>query len=294
MVAHALLGRMLYKSVVFMLVFTGVKASKVKVDALSPSNMYSLKYLLPWWRGIEDHDDPITSVKAMLLMWVVAVVGRHLSDGVTVSTAVLVTMVASYTWLQHLQADPKQVDTPQRSLHDIAEEQLQTLPKTRVLLVGVFMVWFAWRVVLKWFDYLALLVMVLAFLRSFSDEGTHTSWVDLASHIGLGIAQAIKHQIGTSQAVSTPGRPQPGTPVKPVVTTPAGREQTRTTSVTTPASSVSHTSVARSMAPPQNSLHQRAARPSRTGEASQTVIRKKSFMDTKLGPSRKKLLAQNA
>ena len=85
----------------------------------------------------------------------------------TVSTAVLVTMVASYTWLQHLQADPKQVDTPQRSLHDIAEvacnllnllhphalptshrlliyigcqEQLQTLPKTRVLLVGVFMV----------------------------------------------------------------------------------------------------------------------------------------------------------
>ena len=77
----------------------------------------------------------------------------------------------------------------------------------------------------------------------------------------------------THQAVSTPGRPQPGTPVKPVVTTPAGREQTRTTSVTTPASSVSHTSVARSMAPPQNSLHQRAARPSRTGEASQTVIR---------------------
>ena len=95
-----MLLRIMYKSIVYTLVFTGVKAKKAKVEGMpsKPTNIYSLKYLLPWWKKIEEHEDPLLSIKAMLVMWVVAVTGRHFSDATVASALVLLFLVASVFW----------------------------------------------------------------------------------------------------------------------------------------------------------------------------------------------------
>ena len=65
-VAHCLLARIMYKSLMYTLEFTGAKKKKIKVEGNRPRNIYSLKYLVPSWQKIEEHEDPILSIKVFL------------------------------------------------------------------------------------------------------------------------------------------------------------------------------------------------------------------------------------
>jgi len=55
----------MYKSVMYTLEFTGAKKKKIK--SKGPRNMYSLKYLVPQWQKIEDHEDPMLSIKVTFM-----------------------------------------------------------------------------------------------------------------------------------------------------------------------------------------------------------------------------------
>ena len=265
----------MYKSIIYALVFTGVKAKKVK--GLRDSNMYSLKYLLPSWQKIEEHEDPQLSIKAMLVMWVVAVTGRYGSDGMMISSLVLLCFAASMFWEKtgEGKADPQ---SQQDAAHNAARAHIVKLPSVRASLAILVLVLFACRMVLKWYDYAVLLTMGLAALRSFSDHETHTSVKDMLSSVAQGLYTASKekwHSMAQAivEEVKAPPTPRDAPPEKmsgPAGQNKGGKEQPPRETTTMP--------------PPQSSIQQ----PKGSGK-----VRRRDYMDSKLGSTNKKAVKED-
>jgi len=222
-VAHCLLLRIMYKSCKGVMIFAGVKGKKNKpFGQQMPSNMYSLKHLYPSWKRLEDLEDPMTTVKAMLILWGTAVVGRHISDAVAVSAVVVVGFLLSFAWWMEGGWQVKgQLSRTEKlaRIHDRVKAHFVKLPSTHILLAVLVVVYFVFALVLKAFDYVLLALIFLIFLRSFADGGLADAGSSVASKMGSvasmmgrimhGILRSVKKKItdliqGTAKAEDTP------------------------------------------------------------------------------------------
>jgi len=274
----------MYKSTIYALVFTGVKARKVKVEGVKPTNIYSLKYLLPWWQKIEEYEDPLLSIKAMLIMWITAVTGRHFSDATVLSVLFLLFLVASVFWGKQSSGVASEV------WHEDLVQRLTKLPAVSTSVGLLFLVWFAYRMVLKWFDYAALTVTALAALRSFSGHASHESSMDMAWSVAQGITQAGKNKVAQlaqliHEEVKAPPTPRGGVVGEPAEAAPKGGGEPVMPSTTSakPPKGPSKTSNkdSKQQAPPNTSIQE------------QTGVRRRCYMDAKLGSTNKKAVRKH-
>jgi len=145
-------------------------------------------------------------------------------------------------------------------------------------------------------DYLALFVMALAALRSFSDHNTHTSMFDMIKSVSLGLLQATKNKMAeltqrVVDEVKAPPTPRDvGENNKAVVANKTAQSEA-------PGREAVGKGRLKSMPPPPNSIQARV-RPQRGSEdledvRAESVRRRRGFMDSKLGSTNKKAVKED-